>query len=215
MSFNYSQPPTPQRPLHYWLESEVAKLSPQHTPSALREMAWRFGQWRGFAAACAGIGVVGLGIAWLLAVWRPQIIWLWALLIVAALLLMVLCPLISKLKISKIASGKSPMLSRAAASISAGVGAAIFLSAIFVALASFALDPWFHMGAKGITCAAAVYALILILMTSVFVLPGYFAHYARRDFRRHIDQSPSLRTQLEHMSQTWVDPVGNQSFGPL
>ncbi|MDO5754206.1 hypothetical protein [Arthrobacter sp.] len=161
------------------------------------------------------MGVVGLGIALLLAVWQPQIIWLWALLIVVAILLMVLCPLVSKLKISKVASGKLPMLSRAAVSISAGVGAAIFLSAIFIALASFPLDPWFHMGAKGIASAAAVYVLVLILMTSVFVLPGFFSHYARRDFRHHIDRNPSLRAQLEYMSQSWVDPVGNRSFGPL
>lgn len=215
MSFNYSQPPSPQRPLHYWLESDVAKFSPRDTPSALRDMAWSFGQWRGFAAASAGVGVVGLGIALLLALWQPQIIWLGALLIVVAILLMVLCPLIAKRKISKIANGTSPLLSRAAASVSAGVGTALFLSAICITLASFALGPWFDMGAKGIGSAAVVYALILILMTSVFVLPGYFSQYARRDFRRHIDQTPSLRTQLEHMSQTWVDPVGNQSFGPL
>ncbi len=215
MSANYGQPPMQGQSLDYWMNSEVARISPPSTPSFLRNLAWSFGQWRGFAGAIAGVGIVCLGASLLVAVWQVQIVWLWVGLLLLGLVLTALGPWISARKIAKIARLKSPMLSRAAGSIAAGVGTGLFLSAVFVVLASFAIGPWFQQGFKGMASAALVYALIVILMFSVFVLPGYFSQHARRDFRRHIDKNGQLRKELENLAPTWIDPRGNSTFGPL
>lgn len=190
-------------------------MSSQQTSSKLRDLAWAYGQWHGFAGAVVGIGIATVGTGILVAIRQAHLVWLWILLLALGAALVVFIPLIARRKIATITQRKSPKLSRAVESVAGGMGGAIILSAIGIVLASIALNPWWQQGLKGMVSIFAVYALTVLLVGSVFVVPGYFAQRARRDFRRYIDANPALKKELEAMSLTWVDPVANRDFGPL
>ena len=208
-------PDAPGRPLSYWLDSDMARMAPETTTSALRDMAWTFGQWRGFAAAMAGLGTAVLGGGVLAVAMMPAVPGLWISLLVAGAALLAVALIVRSTKLPHIAQAAPPQTSRAPGKTSSGVGLAVL---IFVAVGgpmALALSSWLSQG-PGPAVSFVVVALLFLLGTaSVFVAPAYCIQHARRDFRSYIEKTPALRQELEAMSLDWQNPSGTRNFGPL
>lgn len=215
MNYSGPFPANPGRPLSYWLDSDMARMAPETTTSALRDMAWTFGQWRGFAAAMAGLGTAVLGGGVLAVAMMTAMPGLWISLLVAGAALLAVALFIQSAKLPRIAQATPPQSSRAPGKTSSGVGLALL---IFVAVGgpmALALSSWLSQG-PGPAVSFVVVALLFLLGTaSVFVAPAYCIQHARRDFRSYIDRTPALRRELEAMSLNWHDPSGTRNFGPL
>ena len=113
MSYSNPLPPMPGRPLAYWLDSDMARTAPQTSTSALRDMAWIYGQWRGLAGAATGLGIALLGGGLLALSTMTSAIALWLSLILAGLALLATSILIRVLKLPRIPRSQRPMASRA------------------------------------------------------------------------------------------------------
>ena len=77
MSYSNPFPPLPGHPLTYWLDSDMARTAPETSTSALRDMAWIHGQWRGLSGAVTGLGITLLGGGLLSLVTMTSAIALW------------------------------------------------------------------------------------------------------------------------------------------
>lgn len=215
MNYSPRYPATPGQPLDYWLSSDMARMAPTTTPSALRDMAWTYGQYRGLAGACTGIAACLLGGGILAAAMMTGVPALWIPLLAAGLALAIVGVLVRRLKLPKIVHVPPPGLSRGPERVSAGLGLAIFLGVATGAPLVLALSGWLSQGPGPAFAFFAVMALFLLGMASAFIVPSYFAQNARRDFRRYIESRPALRHELEAMSLNWRDPHANRHFGPL
>lgn len=215
MNYYTPYPPTPGQPLDYWLNSDVARMAPPTTPSALRDMAWTYGQYRGLAGACTGIALCLLGGGILAAALMTGVPALWISLLAGGLALAATGVLVPRLKLPKIAHVPPPGISRGPERISSGVGLAIFIGVATGAPLVLVLSGWLSQGPGPALGFFAVMALFLLGIVSAFVVPPYFAQNARRDFRRYIDTTPALRQELEAMSLNWRDPHADRPFGPL
>jgi hypothetical protein len=203
-----------QLPLSYWLSQEAPASAQALTPSALREMAWNFGQFRGLAAVCLGVGAACLGGTGLTLLARPAAIAVLVGLFIAGAALLGSGLLLLRRMRRRVPSVRPVMSSRAPGKLSSGIGLTVFLSLVLGVLllpAAFLLAD----GPGGMAAVVALYVLFLVATTSVFALPAYFMEHARRDFRAAILADPELRSALEAMALVWTDPVGYREFGPL
>ncbi|WP_146070214.1 hypothetical protein [Arthrobacter sp. GMC3] len=214
---NYSNywPAMDGRPLDYWLDSDVARMAPVQTQSALRDIAWAYGQWLGFRAAVGGLGATLVGAGFLSLAVMGESVTLWLTLILAGLALTTTAGLVGRVKLANIAHGKQPRSSRAAGTSASGIGLALFISAIMSAIMFSGFSGWLSQGPGPAFSLFAICLLILCGSLSVFAAPGYCAQHGRRFFRSRIDSDPKLRQELEAMSLAWRDPVANNSFGSL
>ena len=203
-----------QLPLGYWISEEIPLSVQALTPSALGEMAWNFGQFRGLAVVCLGVGAACLGGAVLTLLASPAAVGvLLGSLIAGAALLTTGAMLLRRMK-RRVPSVRPVMASRAPGTMRSGIGLTVFLSLVLgVLLLPVALG--LADGPGGMAAVVAMYCLFLLATTSVFAVPAYFMQYARRDFRAAVLAEPELRSALETMSLVWTDPVGNREFGPL
>lgn len=208
-------PAAPLMPLDYWLNSDSARLAPVMTPSALRNMAWSYGQYRGLIAASVGLGAVLLAAGALALAMVPGTLGLWIPFIVVGLAMVLSGVLVQRTKLPAIARTKQPATSRAAGTTSSGVALAVVSALAAAGPMAFALSSWLSEGPGPAFSFIAVMLLIILAAASVFIAPAYCIQHARRDFRRYIDTNPALRQELEALSLQWRDPVANQSFGPL
>ncbi|MGP9500955.1 hypothetical protein ACT3TS_01930 [Specibacter sp. AOP5-B1-6] len=209
------QPAAFVRPLDYWLNSDAARMAPAQGPSALRDMAWAYGQWQGLAGTCTGLGLTLLGGGLLSLAMLDGFPALWLCLLVAGLALLSTGVLVRRLKLPKIARVKQPPLSRAPGTLASGVGLAAFMSAALGAPLALALAGWLEQGPGPAFSFFAVLLLVVLGTVSAFAVPSYFAQHARRDFRARIDNNQALRQELEALSCSWRDTSGNRNFGPL
>ena len=209
------RPSTPrQLPLSYWISEEIPLSVQAQTPSALREMAWNFGQFRGLVAACLGVGAACLGGAGLTLLASPAAVGVLLGLFVAGTALLTTGVLLLRQVKRRVPSVRPVMASRAPGTLSSGIGLTVFLSLILgVLLLPAALG--LADGPGGMAAVVALYVLFLVATTSVFALPAYFMEHARRDFRAAVLADPELRSALEAVSLVWTDPVGYREFGPL
>lgn len=201
--------------LDYWLDSDVARMAPEETPSALRDMAWSYGQWLGFMAAVVGLGITLMGAGILALVMMGGSVVLWLTLFLTGLALTATAWIVGWVKLATLAHGKQPGSSRAAGTLSSGLGLAVFMSVIMVAMVFSGFSGWLEQGPGPAFSLYAVCVLIIFGCLSVFAAPGYCSQHGRRYFRRRIDTNPELRQELEAMSLSWLDPIANRSFGPL
>lgn len=203
-----------QLPLSYWISEEIPLSAQAPTPSALHEMAWNFGQFRGLAAACLGVGAACLGGAGLTLLASPAAVGVLLGLFVAGAALLTTGMLLLRRVKRRVPSVRPVMASRAPGTLRSGIGLTVFLSLILgVLLLPVALG--LLDGPGGMAAVVALYVLFLVATTSVFALPAYFMEHARRDFRAAVLADPALRSALEAMSLVWTDPVGYREFGPL
>lgn len=211
----HPSPSTPrQLPLSYWISQELPQSAQALTPSALREMAWNYGQFRGLAAACIGVGGACLGGAALTLLASPDAVGVLLGLFLAGAALVTAGVLLQRRVKRRVPSVRPVMASRAPGKLSSGIGLTVFLSlALGVLLLPAALS--LADGPGGMAAVVAMYALFLVATSSVFALPAYFMEHARRDFRAAILADAELRGALEAMSPVWTDPVGYREFGPL
>lgn len=211
----YTRPANPrQLPLSYWISKEAPSSAQALTPSALREMAWNFGQFRGLAAACIGVGAACLGGAGLTLFASPAAVGVLLGLLIAGAALLTTGVLVLRRVKRRVPSVRPVMASRAPGTLSSGIGLTVFLSLILGAVllpAALLLAE----GPGGMAAVVALYVLFLVATTSIFALPAHFMEHARRDFRAAILADPELRSALETMSLVWTDPVGYREFGPL
>lgn len=215
MNYNHPFPATPGKPLQYWLESEMARLAPATSSSVLRDMAWTYGQWSGFAAAMAGLGGAVLSGGLLALVMMPGTQALWISLLLAGLGMLGVCAYIHRIKLPGIVRAKQPLTSRAPGRTSSGVGLAALMVVSVGAPMSLALGGWWSQG-PGPALSLVVVALLFLWGTaSVFVAPAWCAQHARQGFLRYIGRNPAVRWELEAMSLNWYDPNGSKNFGPL
>ncbi len=214
---NHTGPlPTGARnPLHYWLDSDVARLAPAATTSALRDMAWTYGQWRGLAAAMAGLGAALLAGGLLALGMMTSTPALWLSLILTALAMLGVYTYIQRAKLPKIARTAQPRISRAPAKTSSGVGLAGLITLGVGAPMALALHGWLAQGPGPAFSFITVAVLFLVGNASVFGAPAYCAQHARRGFRSYIAKNAPFRQELLALSLTWDDPSGNRNFGPL
>lgn len=211
----HARPSAPRQfPLSYWISQEIQPSSQALAPSALREMAWNFGQVRGLAAACLGVGAACLGGAALTLLASPAAAGVLLGLLIAGTVLTGTGVLLRRRAKHRVPSVRPVMASRAPGKLSSGIGLTLFLSAVLGVLllpAAISLEA----GSGGMAAVVAMYALFLVATTSIFALPAYFMQHARRDFRAAILADAELRSALEAMSPVWTDPVGSREFGPL
>lgn len=211
----HARPSAPRQfPLSYWIAEEVQPSAQSLAPSALREMAWNFGQVRGLAAACLGVGAACLGGAALTLFASPAAAGVLLGLLIAGTVLIGTGVLLRRRAKHRVPSVRPVMASRAPGKLSSGIGLTLFLSAVLGVLllpAAISLEA----GRGGMAAVVAMYALFLVATTSIFALPAYFMQHARRDFRAAILADAELRSALEAMSPVWTDPVGTREFGPL
>ncbi len=205
----------PRHELSYWLDPRTASAVPVLTGTALRSMAQNHGARRGACSVPIGLGAaIGLAsVTNLLTSTTPPVPGLWMGLLAVALLVLgrflwrrVAC-----------ATPKARYLSpgRGSTSIRGGLILLVVIGVPFCAMAHILLAGQLDGSARGLG-AYAGYQLALVLgVVSVFFLPGYFAQHARRDLRRLIESNPGIRSELEDLSLSWVDPVGTEPFGPL
>ncbi|MDJ0315294.1 hypothetical protein [Arthrobacter sp. H35-D1] len=215
MSYSNPLPPMPGRPLAYWLDSDMARTAPQASTSALRDMAWIYGQWRGLAGAATGLGIALLGGGLLALSTMTSAIALWLSLILAGLALLATSILIRVLKLPQIPRSQRPMASRAPQKFSSGVSLTILVTLAVGLPTAFAISGWLAQGPVPAFSFVAVCLLFVLGTISSFALPAYYAENARRDFRRHIDRNAAMRSELENLSTTWRDARGDRNFGPL
>lgn len=208
-------PATPGKPLNYWLESDMARLAPETTTSALRDMAWSYGQWRGFAVAMAGLGTAVFAGGLLALVMMPSTAALWISLLVAGLAMVGVSIFITTAKLPKIARAARPRMSRAPGKTSSGLSLAALMIIAVGGPMALALHGWLSEGPGPAFSFVAVALLFLLGTVSAFVAPAYCAQHARQGFRSYIEKNPALRQELEGLSFSWHDPSGNRSFGPL
>lgn len=194
MSYSNPFPPLPGHPLTYWLDSDMARTAPETSTSALRDMAWIHGQWRGLSGAVTGLGITLLG---------------------GGLLSLVTMTSAIALKLPKIPQSRRPMASRAPQKFTSGVNVAILVAAAVGLPVAFAVSGWLTQGPVPAFSFIAVCLLIVLGTSSIFAVPAYRAENARRDLRTYIDRNATMRTELESLSMTWHDPHGNRTFGPL
>ena len=215
MSYSNPFPPLPGHPLTYWLDSDMARTAPETSTSALRDMAWIHGQWRGLSGAVTGLGITLLGGGLLSLVTMTSAIALWLNLILIGLALFSTGALVRALKLPKIPQSRRPMASRAPQKFTSGVNVAILVAAAVGLPVAFAVSGWLTQGPVPAFSFIAVFLLIVLGTSSIFAVPAYRAENARRDFRTYIDRNATMRTELESLSMTWHDPHGNRTFGPL
>lgn len=211
----HARPSAPRQfPLSYWISEEVQPSAQALAPSALREMAWNFGQVRGLAAACLGVGAACLGGAALTLLASPAAVAVLLGLLLAGTALIGTGVLLRRRAKHRVPSVRPVMASRAPGKLSSGIGLTLFLSAVLgVLLLPAAIS--LAAGTGGMAAVVGMYALFLVATSSIFALPAYFMQHARRDFRAAILADAELRSALEAMSPVWTDPVGSREFGPL
>ncbi len=215
MSHTTPFPAMPQRPLDYWLNSDMARMAPETTTSALRDMAWTFGQWRGLAAAMTGLGIAVLGGGILAVATMPGVPGLWISLLVAGAAMLAAAVVIRSAKLPRIAHVSPPQASRAPGKTSSGVGLAALITLAVGGPMALALGGWLSQGPGPAMSFVLVALLFLVGTASVFVAPAYCMQHARRDFRAYIARTPAVHQDLEAMSLNWHDPTGTRNFGPL
>lgn len=208
-------PAAPLMPLDYWLNSDASRLAPETTVSALRDMAWTYGQFRGLIAALTGLGAVLFCGGVLAVVMMPGTLGLWVSLIAVGLGMVLSGALVRRTKLPAIARAKQPATSRAAGTTSSGAALAAVIALAAGGTTTLALSNWLSEGPGPAFSFVAVMLLIVLGTASVFMAPAYCIQHARRDFRQYINTNPALRQELEALSLQWRDPVANMSFGPL
>ena len=202
-----------QYPLDYWLSRDVARATPEGTQSVLRNMAWNQGQWRGLAVACGGSGAALLAAALLILILGGPAVGI-VLFAVAGLGLLGGAVLALQ-KLRGVPRIKAVMQSRAPGKFSSGLGLAAFLAVVFGIGLFPVVAPLLQGGPLQVLAFVAAYALMLVVVVSLFAVPAFFSEHAREHFRRRIDADPQLRRYLEEMALTWQDNQGGRSFGPL
>lgn len=215
MNYNHPFPATPGQPLAYWLESDMARLAPVTSNSVLRDMAWTYGQWSGFAAAMAGLGAAVLGGGLLALVMMPGTPGLWISLLLAGMGMLGVCAYIRRVKLPGIVRAKQPLTSRAPGKTSSGVGLAALIVVAVGAPMSLALGGWWSQGPGPAVSLVLVALLFLLGTASVFVAPAWCAQHARQGFLRYLGKNAAVRRELEALSLSWYDPSGSRNFGPL
>lgn len=215
MSYSNPFPPLPGRALTYWRDSDMARTAPETSTSALRDMAWIHGQWRGLSGAATGLGIALLGGGLLSLATMTNAIALWLSLILIGLALLATGALVRAIKLPKIPQSRRPTASRAPQKFTSGINLAILITAAVGLPVAFAISGWLTQGPVPAFSFIAVCLLIVVGTVSVFAGPAYRAENARRDFRRYIDRNATIRAELENLSMTWHDPHGNRNFGPL
>ncbi|SEF02382.1 hypothetical protein SAMN04489740_3817 [Arthrobacter alpinus] len=215
MNYTTPFPAMPGKPLDYWLDSDMARMAPETTTSALRDMAWAYGQWRGFAVAMTGLGTAVLAGGLLALIMMRGAPGLWISLILGGLALLCVSIYITTAKLPKIARAAQPRTSRAPGRTASGLSLAALMVFAVGGPMALALHGWLSEGPGPAISFVVVALLFLLGIASVFVGPAYCAQHARQGFRGYINKSPALRQELEALSSTWHDPSGNRSFGPL
>lgn len=205
----------PRHELAYWLDPRTRDIMGPRAGSALRTMAQNFGARRGAAGASIGLGTaLGLGaLTNLLTATSVPLPALWLGLAATAL-----CVL-GRYFWRRIKSSPPPARylnpGRASTSLAGGWILGSFMAIVMCLLAHLVLQDQLDSTARGIIAYAGYQLAVGTSMLSAFMLPGYFSHHARRDLHRLIAGDPRIRTELEVLSRSWVDPVGTRSFGPL
>jgi hypothetical protein len=204
-----------QRALSYWLSEDASRLASPLTPSALRDMAWNRGQYRGLATACLGVGAACVGASFVAVAAEEPAIPAVGLMLAGIVLLVAGGMVRGRLRKRLVPNTEPVMASRAPGKLSSGIGMTVFLSLVLgVLLLPLAL-PLMEMGFGGKVRLVIGAVLFLLAVASLFAVPAYFMQHAWRDFRRDIAADPQLRSALEAMSVEWKDPKGLREFGPL
>lgn len=201
--------------LDYWLHSDAARMAPVESTSALRDMAWSYGQWLGFRAAVGGLGITLIGGSVLTLLTAPGSVAVWLLLLLCGLALVVTAWLVARAKLPGVVHGRGPAISRAAGTTGSGLGLALFMAAASWVLLFVVFQSQLAQGLAAVLTLAAYCLLFLLGCLSVFAGPGYCAQHGKRFFRRRIDQDSKVRRELESLALTWRDPVADRNFGPL
>ena len=202
--------------LSYWISEDASRLASPLTPSALRDMAWNRGQYRGLAAACLGVGTACLGASVLALAAGEAAIPAFVGLLLAGIVLLALGGMVrGRLRKPLVPSTEPVMASRAPGKLSSGIGLTLFLTLVLgVLLLPLAL-PLVELGLGGMVRLVVGTVLFLLALASMFAAPAYYMEHAKRDFRSEIAGDPQLRSALEAMSLQWKDPRGFREFGPL
>ncbi|MDO5753894.1 hypothetical protein [Arthrobacter sp.] len=215
MSYSDPFPPLRGRPLTYWLDSDMARTAPETSTSALRDMAWIHGQWRGLSGAATGLGIAFLGGGLLSLATMTSAIDLWLSLILTGFALLATGALVRAMKLPRIPQSRRPMASRAPQKFTSGINLAILITAAVGLPVAFAISGWLAQGLGPAFSFIAVCLLIVLGTSSIFAVPAYRAENARRDFRRYVDRNAAMRSELENLSMTCHDEHGERNFGPL
>lgn len=204
----------PDRPLEYWLSSDLSRISPKDTRSRLRELAVARGAYMGAWAAGISVGVelvllgvfLGLQMDSLAAALGCAI---------PGLAFIVLCGAFYVRVRDRVPRAGRPVSHRGPGGLRQALSFVGFIVFAFVAI--FALtakpDTW-HDSSRLLTLAMSL-GSVIGLMVAAIVVPATIMGRARESLRSKAMNDPGFRALLEQDFATWRDPVGSASYGPL
>jgi hypothetical protein len=205
----------PKHELKFWLEPRASNPSQPTSGSALLTMAQNFGARRGAAGASIGLGMALAlaAITNLLTANSAPLPALWLGLSAVALLLIGFH--FWRQAVTNVPQVRFLSTGRASVSIAGGWILAAVIGIPLLVIAHVALAVNLDGSLRGILAYAGYQLALLLSVIAVFYLPGHFSQHARRDLRRLLETNTTIRSEVEELSRTWVDPVGTTSFGPL
>ena len=204
----------PAHPLEYWLSMDLARISPPHAPSRLRQLADAQGTLAAaWSSAIAGGPALILGGAFSSVMSGNQ---------TAILLLGPLGAALSVLGVffwqrvrAALPNTDRLLISRGPGSARGGILTVAFLATVLGGILTTALPGITSMGFSTLVAVIGAYLLTVILMVVCILVPSVVMGRARQSFRRRVQENQVLRAAVDDDLATWRDPYGNSSYGPL
>lgn len=204
----------PSHPLDYWLDPELARVSPPNAPSRLRQLADTQGTLSAAWSSAIGTGPVLILAGAFITVMTGALAAVLVLGILGAVVL-VLGLIFWKRVRSALPDTSRTLISRGPGSARGGLLMAGFLALVLGGVLATMAPGMASRGAATVTGLVGAYVLFVLVLTACIVVPSAIQGRARESFRKRATTDPALRSLLEQDVATWRDPVGNASYGPL
>lgn len=204
---------TGRMPLDAWLEHGPAPGDPGGRRTALRDMAWNYGQARGLVAVRLGSGVVTLAAAGLAALNDATTAAWW--LLAAAVAQLVVGAAARRGRAVRGIPRTDPSMARGPETVRSGIGLALAMAAVLSLLLAVVTEAMVDAWRVDLATVLALHVLVVAEVFCVFALPARFVEHARRDLRASLLADADRYAAFDRMAREWTDPRGFREFGPL
>lgn len=204
----------PERPLEYWLSSELARVSPENARSRLREIAGARGAYMGAWAAGIGTGaelvLLGVFLGLLLGSLAPTLA-----LGLPGVALVVLCSVFYVRVRDRLPNTSRAIIHQGPGGLRQALSFLGFIMITFIVVFAFTAKPTTWQDPSRLLTLAVVVAFVIGLIVAAVVVPATIMGRARESLRRKTQRDARFRALLEQDLATWHDAAGNASYGPL
>ncbi|MDI2037276.1 hypothetical protein [Paenarthrobacter nitroguajacolicus] len=215
---SYQTGPSPlfhsDRPLDYWLSSELSAITPADARSRLREIAGARGAYMGAWAAGIGVGIILVLFGAVLALQLGTIALLPALGVPGAAIA-VPCGVFYVRVRDRLPRTSRALVNRGPGSLRGALSFVAFILVLFIGLFAFTAKPSTWQDPALLLTLATVLAFMVCLLLAAIIVPATIVGRSRDSLRRKAANDPRFRALLEQDLATWRDPYGNAGYGPL